>query len=59
MRRLQDLSLPAPSWDDQSASEARTSLSSGGDAALQTLEYFKANLNLYLTVFFYAEQAYV
>lgn len=58
MKGLQDLSLPAPSWDDQSAWAARTSLSSGGDAAVQTHGYFRANLNLYLTVMFYAEQAY-
>lgn len=36
MRRLQDLSLPAPSWDSRSAAAARTSISSGGDAAVQT-----------------------
>lgn len=56
MRRLQDLSLPAPSWDGQSAPAATTSISSVSGAAVQALSYFGANLNLCLTVMSYAEQ---
>lgn len=57
MRRLQDLTLPAPSWDGRSAPADRSTISSDGDAAVQTLSYFGANLNLCLITMSYAEQA--
>lgn len=55
-RRLQNLSLPSPSWDGQSVPAARTNISSVSDAAVRALSYFGANLNLCLAVMSYAEQ---